>query len=659
MELEHAIGYAGETAVAHPIEPNCVIVGSGCNVVITDLTDPHKQSFLVAHDAAVTALCASGVGGTLASGQAASAAAATREAPVIVWDLASGSQIYNLFGLHERVAALDFSADGRFLLGMDSAGVVLLWDLSTGEVLWKKAHPQTVGWIAWDRTLSSDRRPEYTIAWSCGATLWAGRVSWDVRTLRYGVAAGTITMPPTGFVRKYSCGLVLGSLAFAGTEAGEVAVSDLSSGNFRGAFPVGSNGVTALSLLPTADASGAVVLLVGLGDGYVKRVSGSGASWSCTGSVQLGAPVQAVDVAGDDAMWAVATTAAGAMCRVISSRTEGLRSGRELQSRPVEVAHTGRVVAAQFGSAPHLCVTACADGGLRTWDLNDYSVTSAAQGPQGVEATCLALEDPDLGASPMTLVAGWADGHVRAWQQGGDRMAWQVAAHRGPVTAVAVAPQYFASAGQDGRVCLWTRDTRELAMTLEGHSGKVLDMRVDVASTQLVHTLGADRVVSSWDVLTGKRICGHQLPHALAAGFTVLEQRKDSDQELLTGMEDGRVLFWDADLPDRPIQALPAWSSPPAAVTALAVSPTGQLLAVAYADAALAVYRLLQPASAVHHSAQPAGGELMAVMEMTGHTEPIRSITWAPDERQLVSVSDDAAMSVYNWYGNEPEAAAR
>lgn len=51
--------------------------------------------------------------------------------------------------------------------------------------------------------------------------------------------------------------------------------------------------------------------------------------------------------------------------------------------------------------------TAAADGGVRLWDLSDYTVISEAHGP--CAATCLAF------ASDGLLVAGWKDGALRVF----------------------------------------------------------------------------------------------------------------------------------------------------------------------------------------------------------------------------------------------------
>ena len=72
--------------------------------------------------------------------------------------------------------------------------------------------------------------------------------------------------------------------------------------------------------------------------------------------------------------------------------------------------------------------------------------------------------------------------------------------------------------------------------------------------------------------------------------FTALSQRKDSEQELITGGADGRLLFWDCDI-DRPVLALqdPAKSR----VNDLAVSPSGRFVALCGDDHHVKIFDLV------------------------------------------------------------------
>jgi len=52
VELDHSIGFSGKIPDSVHLNPNSqnYILVAGCSVVAGDLTDPHSQHFLTAHD---------------------------------------------------------------------------------------------------------------------------------------------------------------------------------------------------------------------------------------------------------------------------------------------------------------------------------------------------------------------------------------------------------------------------------------------------------------------------------------------------------------------------------------------------------------------------------------------------------------------------------
>ena len=83
LELEHVIGYSGRhkhTLVASPLGDAVYLSGIGANVVIGDITDPHKQSFLKGHTGDISALAVNFNGSLIASGQVASVLSPVRHA---------------------------------------------------------------------------------------------------------------------------------------------------------------------------------------------------------------------------------------------------------------------------------------------------------------------------------------------------------------------------------------------------------------------------------------------------------------------------------------------------------------------------------------------------------------------------------------------------
>ena len=62
-----------------------------------------------------------------------------------------------------------------------------------------------------------------------------------------------------------------------------------------------------------------------------------------------------------------------------------------------------------------------------------------------------------------SVVAGWKDGFIRAFDRTNGNKIWEIAnAHRGSVTAVYADANYILSGGQDGAVRVWARSNRKL-----------------------------------------------------------------------------------------------------------------------------------------------------------------------------------------------------
>ena len=85
LELEHIIGYSGRSIKTISFinnSPNLFVYCIGGSIVIEDINDRHKQSFLRGHDMSVTALAVSSSGKLLISGQQGTIHSKIPESPV-------------------------------------------------------------------------------------------------------------------------------------------------------------------------------------------------------------------------------------------------------------------------------------------------------------------------------------------------------------------------------------------------------------------------------------------------------------------------------------------------------------------------------------------------------------------------------------------------
>jgi WD40 repeat protein len=397
---------------------------------------------------------------------------------------------------------------------------------------------------------------------------------------------------------------------------------------FRGAIPVASNGIFSMAV---AEAG---VVFAGAGDGSIKRLEGSDMEWKCTGESVLEGKVHALttrtatrdeaDAVGDVVL--LAGTTAGRVYTALAS------DGISVASQ--ELGHVAAVTCVAFGrSRSDVVATGSVDGSIRVWDLSDYGVLQASVGP--CEVCSLWLDDELDG----TLVSGWSDGVVRGFEGGTGREIWRNKAHRGRVNSVTGTDIALVTCGDDGKVVVWARRTRELLCQFAEHRKPALEVLVDVSADHLVHSVGADHAVYTYDLRTERRIVGHQLnQHGFVGSFTCMSQRIDSEQELVTGGVDGKLLFWDCDVPDKPVLALQDPSK--SRVNAITVSPSGKFVAICSEDQNLKVFHV---------------DRQLLVAAKIGHTASVADVQWSPDEKQLVTVGHDACVSVWNFFGLDTE----
>lgn len=113
-----------------------------------------------------------------------------------------------------------------------------------------------------------------------------------------------------------------------------------------------------------------------------------------------------------------------------------------------------------------------------------------------------------------------------------------------------------------------------------------------------------------------------------------MTQRRDNELELVTAGQGSPILFWDCDEKD-PVATIPY----PYKVCDIKISPSGKFLAFGTETNEVFTYSL---------SGQ---SDFKFLGKGLGHSGAVQKLEWSPDEKQIISVSTDSSISVWNFFG--------
>jgi WD40 repeat protein len=258
------------------------------------------------------------------------------------------------------------------------------------------------------------------------------------------------------------------------------------------------------------------------------------------------------------------------------------------------------------------------------------------------------------------LVTGGADDSgVRLIDMNDGEQLALVGARQGSMGQVRFGPdgELLAAASSDGRARVWRRDGSQVAV-LSGHETWVEDVAFSPDGNFIV-TGSRDQTARVWSVASGREIAtlrGHQ------AAVTVVRVSPDGSR-IFTGAKDGAIRIWDAGMahPRRFLRG------PVGAVQQLAFSADGRYVLAAQdtgetqiwdsrADRQIAirgsVFALGRAAIAT--AAEEGDDYVLRLWSFDGAMEAelghqgdtVSSLTFSPDERFLVSTSEDGSALV-------------
>eukprot|EP00658_Telonema_sp_P-2_P059865 TRINITY_DN48966_c0_g1_i1.p1 TRINITY_DN48966_c0_g1~~TRINITY_DN48966_c0_g1_i1.p1 ORF type:complete len:539 (-),score=109.66 TRINITY_DN48966_c0_g1_i1:379-1995(-) len=523
----------------------------------------------------------------------------------------AASDVYKRQVHDSGVADVSFSDDERLLATVGDVvdKQIYVWDMSNGSVVANKyASPDPTSVICWgghQKDIKKRATQNYVLCaiGSKEVRLWTlDPYSGDLSAESCNLGAQVRDWTDVAFSADKD-------FMYAASTTGDFICIQVRSLIIRSIFSVCSGGCTSLIALPQGG------VLVGGGDGSITMFSGQGEALVDDRRVFVTGGVNALSLSADGTHCLAGSSQGYIYSVTIPEMVANLHS----ENPPAAVTCVGFPIGVSDRFA-----TGCADGTIRVWDLNDYSVPTRAFVRDGGEPVCLdyAIE---------CILSGWQDGLIRCHDCETGEMLWQIQeAHRGGVTALRVShnQRFFISGGQEGDVRVWDIKSREMVCNLKEHK-QVVTQVVCFADDTLALSCSRDKSIMCWDLRDACRITG--LVQKMG-GINCLALCADQNT-FLTGGQEKKITYWDVREPD-PVQTIdPAHVD--AEAMCMTISHSGEYLATGGTDQQVKLWKL-------------STGEL--IVDGTGHSATVNGLAFSPDDRQLISVGDDGNILVWNVY---------
>lgn len=596
------------------------VYAAGRSIIIHN-RESGEQRILPGHTAAVTSVAISPDGCFIASGQHAEG---NGRSAVCIWNYESGeASVYSAFPAGVRCIA--FSPNSRFVTACSiEGGGVAVWDIVekilVGKYNARDGRANTfASWAPLAAEEASRTRPTMTFITGDHNRIFYCSVVFDRAGLVYTLSTSYIDLPPSGTVRDFTAGLLVGDFALLGTPAGEMSVLNVKTGIFRTMIKYFRSAVTGIVSLTNGYNTHAVAL--SSQDGDMLTLYGLDNTFTVVSEVSLNTPLtcllfsQATGcifvICGYGSVFSYAALTCG-LRNITTKQTDnvylnkygnvgelpgqrdynsiGPASRRNVATHSDEPGEPAEAVGVRLDTehptlvlsfpayplvyagfladpassgATQLLIGSTMHGTAHLWEFTNVSsartslVVTLQVTPPNVFCTALATFG-------NLAYMGFSDGSIICLSYDG-RSLLKVfdipSAHKKDVTSLAASKDYMFSGGVDGQLFAWSTTSGALLGKVTEHSSRVYCIIADLVVPTIIHASFRDGYIASHDfkAMAAPRKLKHRNMFGMAAGAAqLIRQVPCGRYEVAAACVDGVIRFYDFDVQD-PVQevALP------------------------------------------------------------------------------------------------------
>lgn len=642
LELAHIIGINSlfnNCVQAHPTMTETITYSVGGIIVTEDLNEKNNQVFFRHGNNQISCFKLSNSGRFLAVGFTTSNLDKQYPANLIIWDFEKKEVLYELTGMFKAVKFIEFSHDDRFISALSIENSFFIWETNTGNRCYNRNYDTNTNMTKWVRIAyeENSKHPNYSIILSNVNNLFHYYFKYDLKSMQYVMEYNKFNMPSSGLSRTFVCSVYDYNIKIllVGTTGGDICLFTLDKNIYKGSFNVCFNGIN--NLLIQEDSS---IILSG-GDGKIKKMSLSNLSsnnfidkkgkntnenifginsnlstnpsfsYILEKEIDLKKPVNSLTYSADN-QEIIASNVGGEIFRVVIHNFSYTKHS-ECSYTPVN--------AICYGNLPDYFYSVDDYGNVIQWDLNEYNFRSIHRGNNKDKATSITIGDD------ANIFVGYSGGGISIFEHNLESKIYEFPAHKGKVNCIFVNCNYILSGGQDGVVRIWARTNYEMVMQFSAHHKEVHALFADFSYSNIIYSGGEDKNMNCFDLKQQKKVISHGMKNGFIFG---MDQRKNNNKEVLSVGFNCGLCLWDFYKPD-PVVELNLGRN----FFCLKISNSGKYIALGSEFGELWILCI---------------DSLKILSTMQGHSQRISSISWAPDDKQIITCCMDNSICIWNFY---------